>query len=488
MEGREGILAARHHGRQGEGSPRGRGHGRRDGPDIPLGRRILAQAGQVVELAQIELEQGPPPMRVGQHVGGRGAASDAGGALAEGRRDPDVGPFGPADDVGEFAPHPRLDDRGRRRHAQDRVIVLDGQGGHAMPLELGEGRGGEDQLESQVGVLELAGREVVELHPLEDGQEHRPPAPRGHPAGIGQARAQGAARDRVEESGQNAVISVGSRGRQADGRLLPSLRPAAAPAGAFRRPGLLRQRAVRLGVERGGLGEEDDRRGRSARRFEKARPQGPDFGQRMGGEAADHQLQVAGVDRHTQLALGGQADDIAGVLLGPPLQQRLLLGIRGRLRVSGEDHRAQLPVEAVVERVLGLDRADEVGLGPGRHDLLRDDEILAQGDVALGLLREGGQTEPLHGLDRQAAEAHQVEVEDGVLGHRVVAHLEDDGPVRAAGLLHLAAGGPAQLVDRAGVAGDAGVGGGQRLGRQVEARRCGEPQLVERVAVDVVPG
>ncbi len=154
----------------------------------------------------------------------------------------------------------------------------------------------------------------------------------------------------------------------------------------------------------------------------------------------------------------------------------------------GEDERLEPRVEPVIEGVLGLDRADEEGLPARPLDLVRDDEVLAERDVPLRFLGERHQPEALDLLDGQTADADDVEVEDGVLGDGVVAHLEDDGPVRPPGPVDLGPGRGPELVDRPRVARDAGVGRGQRLGRDVLAGGRVLLELVEHGAVDVVPG
>ena len=103
--------------------------------------------------------------------------------------------------------------------------------------------------------------------------------------------------------------------------------------------------AVSPGVEIRGRGEEDDGGGDLPDPFVDEAVELPHFGQRPGGEAADHELQVAGVDGQPQLSFGGQADGVAGVLFGPAFQEDLLFGIGGQAGVAFEYVRPQAGVE-----------------------------------------------------------------------------------------------------------------------------------------------
>ena len=106
----------------------------------------------------------------------------------------------------------------------------------------------------------------------------------------------------------------------------------------------------------------------------------------------------------------------------------------------------------MIERVLLPDRPHKRPFQPGHPDLRRDDEIIAQLDIALGFL--GVRTEPefLYLFQGQAAHPDDVKIEDGVLGDRVVPHFEDDGLVGTPRPLYLPAGQATQFVGRPGVA------------------------------------
>ncbi len=67
-----GVFAAQQHTCQRESRKGGPAHVRGQGPDVPLRRGVLAQARDVIQLAQVELQQGPPAVGVGQDVGGGG--------------------------------------------------------------------------------------------------------------------------------------------------------------------------------------------------------------------------------------------------------------------------------------------------------------------------------------------------------------------------------------------------------------------------------
>ena len=109
-------------------------------------------------------------------------------------------------------------------------------------------------------------------------------------------------------------------------------------------------------------------------------------------------------------------------------------------------------VKPMVQGVLGLDGPDKDPLQARPPDLLRDDEVLAEHDVPLRFLGEGHQPEPLDLLDGQPADPDDIEIEDGVLGHGVVPHLEDDGLVGPPGPFDFGPGRRPQLVDRARIA------------------------------------
>jgi len=70
-------------------------------------------------------------------------------------------------------------------------------------------------------------------------------------------------------------------------------------------------------------------------------------------------------------------------------------------------------------------------------------------------------------LNGQTAQSDQIKIEDGMLGHRVMAHLEDDILIRAAGLIDFSSGHCSELINWPGVARNAGIGSGDGLGSNI---------------------
>jgi len=269
----------------------------------------------------------------------------------------------------------------------------------------------------------------------------------------------------VQEGGGDAGVGIGGGPGEAD--LLRGPGGTGVPRPAEDRFSRCAEAFPRCTVEFRGLRVADERGRDALRRVVEPPAVLLRLGERVGGEPAQHELEVARVERHPQLGLRGQAQDVARVLLGPALQHGAVGGDGGQVPVLGKDPGKQPLIEAVVELVLGLhgprERLGEAGLA----DLPGDDEIVLQQHVALGLLRVGAEAELLDLLDEQAGDPQDVDVEDGVLGDRAVPHVEDDGLVGAPRLFHFPAGGGAQLVDGRRVAADARVGRGDRLGREV---------------------
>src|SRR4030065_1152490 len=85
-------------------------------------------------------------------------------------------------------------------------------------------------------------------------------------------------------------------------------------------------------------------------------------------------------------------------------------------------------VEVVIKGVLGPANFQENSLQPGPSDLLRDDKIITQLDIALGFLGVRTEAELLDLFEGQAAHSDDIEVENGVFGDRGVPHLEEEGP------------------------------------------------------------
>ena len=227
----------------------------------------------------------------------------------------------PVDDVQEFLFGPGLADRRRDGDAERGIVALPGQGGHPVPLELGEARRRQDEVVDEIGVLEFPRREIVELHPREGPADEVLAGGRPGLFGPGETVLIRKPRDRMEQGGDDAGVPVGGGSGQDDAPSSASAFPDAPFAGR-RRParGGRGQVLIGLGVERARLGEQDDGRRDLLGQLVEPGVERPDLGQPARGEAADEELEAAGVGRQAELALGGQADDIAGVLLGPAVE------------------------------------------------------------------------------------------------------------------------------------------------------------------------
>ena len=212
----------------------------------------------------------------------------------------------------------------------------------------------------------------------------------------------------------------------------------------------------------------------------------PGLGQWGSGQTPDHQLDVPRIDGHAELRLGGERKTVPGILLGPSFQQPAVLRIGGQFRVPVEDPGAEFLVKPVVEIVLMPNGGDKSLFQIRLADFRRNDEVVLKKNVALRLLGVGCKPEPLDLLDQKTGNGQNVEVENGVLRDRAVAHLEDDIPVRCAGFFHLAAGDGPQFVDRLRIAADPGVRGGNGLGRQILPFGMLLPEFPDNLLIDVV--
>ncbi len=224
----------------------------------------------MVELPDVDLEQGPAPVGVRQDIiGGRPDV------LFE----PGVGFVRPVDDVQEFLLGPGLADRRRDRDAEGGIVALPGQGGHPVPLELGETRRRQHDVVNEIGVLEFPGREIVELHARKGPANEVLPGGRRGLAGPRETFLVRKPGDRMEQGGDDARVAVGGGSGQDDA-------PLSAPAfpDAFRgrrRPsrGGRGQVLIGLGVEGARLGEQDDGRRDLLGQLEEPGVEGPDLGQ-----------------------------------------------------------------------------------------------------------------------------------------------------------------------------------------------------------------
>ena len=218
-------------------------------------------------------------------------------------------------------------------HAQGGVVALPGQGGHPVALELGETRGGQDEVVDEIGVLEFARREVVELHALEGPADDIHPGRGLGLSGPDEAFLIGQTRDRMQQGGDDPRVPVSGGFGQDDVFGPPRRLPASfAPARDVQSGGGRGQVLVGLGVEGARVGEEDDGRGDRLGQLVEPGIELSHLGQALGGEAADQELEAAGVGRQAELALGGQADDVAGILLGPAVENGDVLAGRPRPR------------------------------------------------------------------------------------------------------------------------------------------------------------
>ena len=209
---------------------------------------------------------------------------------------------------------------------------------------------------------------------------------------------------------------------------------------------------------------------------------------RVGGKPAEHELEVARVERHAELGLRGKAEHVPRVFLGPSFQHGAVRRNGGKLPVLIEDPGQEPLVEPVIECVLGLHGSCEALREPGVPDFPGNDEVVLKQHVTLGFLRVGAEAEFLDLFNKKARDSQHVDVEDGVLGNRAVPHVEDNGLIRAAGLLHFLAGSGPEFVDRCRVAADAGVGGRDGLGREVLRFRVGGLDFFDRLVVEIETG
>jgi len=81
-------------------------------------------------------------------------------------------------------------------------------------------------------------------------------------------------------------------------------------------------------------------------------------------------------------------------------------------------------------------------------------------------------------LNGQTAQPDQIKIEDGMLGHRVMAHLEDDILIRAAGFIDFSSGHCSELINRSWVTRDTGIGSGDGLGSNILSLRGIFPEFL----------
>jgi len=355
-----------------------------------------------------------------------------------------------------------------------------------VPLELREARCAHDEVELQVRVFEFPQRRIPGLHAAEGGlEETRPFLGREGRRGL-QALRHGKPGGGVKQGGGDPGVRIGGRPHQAD--LLRGPGSRCDPRPVEDRPGDRPEIVPRQAVECRGLRVADERGRDAPRRAVELPAVLPGLLERVGREAPEHELEVPRVERHAELGLRGEAQHVAGVLLGPALQHGAVGGDGGKLPVRIEDPGQQALVEPVVEGILGLDGPRE-GLGEAcLPDLPGNDKVVLQQDVPLGFLGVGAQPELLDLLDEQARDPQDVDVEHGVLGNRAVPHVEDDGLVGAAGLVHFPAGGGPQLVDGGRASADAGIGRREGLGREVLGVRACGPDVPDRLDIEVEAG
>ncbi len=210
--------------------------------------------------------------------------------------------------------------------------------------------------------------------------------------------------------------------------------------------------------------------------------------QRQGGQPAQHQLQIAGVDGHPQLRLGGKRDGVARIFLGPALQQRAVGGVCGQFRIFLKDMRPEPLIEIMVKIVLQPDRFDKFLPHSRPDDFFRHDEVPVKQYVPLGFFRIGAKAEFFDFFNQQAGNADHVDVEDRVFGHRAVPHLENDVAVGSAGFFDFGPGVYTQLIHGPGAAADAGVGGGNRFRRNVLLQPALLVKLTDQIVIDVAAG
>ncbi len=188
----------------------------------------------------------------------------------------------------------------------------------------------------------------------------------------------------------------------------------------------------------------------------------------MPRETPYHVFELPRVHRHAELSRGRERHEVAGVLLG-------------RARILSTSRNA--PVCGLVRIVQAAHEGTELPLDPGIPDFRGHDNVARETDVSLGFLRIRGEPETFELLDGEPRETGEIEIDDGVLGHRGVPETEDDALVRSPRLFN----GPARLFtkgrDALRIPADAGVRSRNDLGRHRLAETL--PHLGEKTSFRV---
>ena len=162
--------------------------------------------------------------------------------------------------------------------------------------------------------------------------------------------------------------------------------------------------------------------------------------------------------------------------------------VRCEVLVFFKDVGLQFLKEFVIQPVLSADDVHKRHFHGGPADLFGDDEVIFQPHVALRFFRIRTQAKFFDFLHQQPGNAENIDVEDGMLGNRAVPHLKDDVPVGLPRLFHLLPGDSAQFVNRPGTAADAGVGGGDRLRREILHLRTQLLKIPDCFEIQIVAG
>ena len=123
-------------------------------------------------------------------------------------------------------------------------------------------------------------------------------------------------------------------------------------------------------------------------------------------------------------------------------------GIASRLLVFIKKICPQFFIKLVVKRVLGFGRFYKNILLPRIFDLFRDEDVILQGDVALGLFRIRTEAKLLNLFNSQAAYSDNVKIKNSVLGNRMMAHFENNVLVGSPRFFYLSSGNSSQFVYR----------------------------------------
>ena len=77
---------------------------------------------------------------------------------------------------------------------------------------------------------------------------------------------------------------------------------------------------------------------------------------------------------------------------------------------------------------------------PASVNFFGHNKVFVKQNIALRFLRIGTQTEFFNFFHQQTGNADDVDIEDGMLGHRAVAHFKNNVAVGLAGFFHFGAG------------------------------------------------